>query len=109
MDETQYTHIFIQSSQSRAYYSEQEAAEFCQMEVQMVRRLQAVGLIEGIQMVEGERRYSDEDVAQLRRIRRLHRDLGVNLAGVEIILRLSARLQALQRELEQFRNEQSKR
>ena len=41
----------------------------------------------------------DEDIAQLRRIRRLHHDLGVNLAGIEVILRLTARLAALQREL----------
>ena len=45
-------------------------------------------------------RYREEDIAQLRRIRRLHSDLGVNLAGIEVILRLSVRLEALQRELE---------
>ena len=100
MDEHTFTRIIIQSSQSTAYYSEQEAAEYCQMEVQMLRRLQSVGVIQGTAIAGEERRYSDEDIAQLRRIRRLHCDLGVNLAGIEIILRLSARLEALQRELE---------
>ena|SRR2546422_737154 len=100
MDESTFTRIIIQSSQSTAYYSEQETAEYCQMEVQMLRRLQSVGLIQGTTIAGEERRYNDEDIAQLRRIRRLHRDLGVNLAGIEIILRLSARLEALQRELE---------
>jgi DNA-binding transcriptional MerR regulator len=66
----------------------------------MLRRLQAEGLVEGVTISGEERRYREEDIAQLRRIRRLHSDLGVNLAGIEIILRLSARLEALQRELE---------
>jgi len=39
----------------------------------------------------------------LRRARRLHEEMGINLEGVEVILRLYARLNALQRELEQFR------
>lgn len=48
--------------------------------------------------------YSEEEVTQLRRIRRLQHDLGVNLAGVEVILRLLKRLEGLQQELEQERN-----
>ncbi len=99
MAEYQYTRITIQSDQSTIYYSEQETAEYCQLEVQMIRCLQAAGLVEGIAISDEERRYRDEDIAQLRRIRRLHRDLGVNLAGIEIILRLTARLEELQREL----------
>jgi len=101
MDEQQYTRIILQGSRSITYYSERETAEYCQMEVQMLRRLQSVGLIQGIEISGEERRYSDQDITQLRRIRRLHRDLGINLAGIEIILRLSARLEALQRELGQ--------
>src|ERR1700680_3020587 len=99
MAEYQYTRITIQSEQSTIYYSEQETAEYCQLEVQMIRRLQAAGLVEGIDISGEERRYTEEDIAQLRRIRRLHRDLGVNLAGIEVILRLTARLEASQREL----------
>lgn len=60
-------------------------------------------LIEGKE-TGGELRYSEEEVAQLRRIRRLQHDLGVNLAGVEVILRLLKRLEGLQQELEQERN-----
>jgi MerR family transcriptional regulator, heat shock protein HspR len=100
MAEYQYTRITIHSDQSTTYYSEQEAAEYCQLEVRVIRRLQAAGLVEGIAISDEERRYRDEDIAQLRRIRRLHHDLGVNLAGIEVILRLTARLEALQRELE---------
>ncbi len=100
MAEQQYTRIVIQTNQETIYYSEQETAEYTQLEVQMIRRLRAVGLIEGVAINGAEQRYREEDIAKLRRIRRLHRDLGVNLAGIEIILRLSAHLEALQRELE---------
>lgn len=101
MEERQIKRIIIPDSGYTVYYSEQEVAEYCQVEVQMLRRLHAVGLIEGVEMVGEERRYSEKDAERLRRIRRLHRDLGVNLAGIEIILRLSAQVEALQRELEQ--------
>lgn len=104
MNERRYTRIVIQNNQGTTYYSEQETAEYSQVEVQMLRRLRRVGLIQGIEVSGEEPRYSDEDVALLRRIRRLHRDLGINLAGIDVVLRLSAQIEALQRELDQARN-----
>lgn len=103
MNERRYTRIVIQNSQPVKHYSEEETARYSHLDIEVVRRLQAVGLIEGFEMVGGERRYYEEEVEQLRRIRRLRRDLGVNLAGVEVILRLCSRVEALQRELEQYR------
>ena len=103
MNEHQYTRIVIKSTQPTTLYTEEETARYAHLEIQVIRRLRAVGLVEGIETVEGERRYSEEDVERLRRIRRLRRDLGVNLAGAEVILELSRRLEALQRELEEYR------
>lgn len=100
MNESRYTRIVIQNDQGTTYYSEQETAEYSKIEVQMLRRLRTVGLIQGVEVAGEEPRYSDNDVAQLRRIRRLHRDLGINLAGIDVILRLSAQIEALQRELD---------
>lgn len=100
MAEQHYTRIVIQTNQETIYYTEQETAEYSQVEVQMLRRLQTEGLIEGVAISGEERRYREEDIAQLRRIRRLHSDLGVNLAGIEVILHLFTRLEALQREIE---------
>jgi MerR family transcriptional regulator/heat shock protein HspR len=54
-------------------------------------------------------RYSEEEIRQLRRIRRLQDDLGVNLAGVEVILHLLKLLDAVQQKLEQERNQTSRR
>lgn len=103
MNESHYTRIIIHDNQGTTYYSEQETAEYSQVEVQMLRRLRHVGLIQGIEVADEEPRYNDADVALLRRIRRLHRDLGINLAGIDVVLRLSAQIEALQRELEQAR------
>jgi DNA-binding transcriptional MerR regulator len=103
MNEQRYTRIVIQSARPTTLYTEEETARYAHLEIQAIHRLRAVGLIEGIETDEGERRYSEEDVQRLRRIRRLRRDLGVNLAGAEVILELSRRLEELQRELEGYR------
>ncbi|MEW6001318.1 MAG: MerR family transcriptional regulator [Nitrospirota bacterium] len=50
------------------------------------------------------RLYSEEDVERLGMILRLTRELGVNKAGVEIILRMRYRLEVLQREMESMMN-----
>ena len=65
-------------------------------------------LIEG-EGTGGELRYSEEEVAQLRRIRRLQHDLGVNLAGVEVILHLLKLLEALNQKLELERSDKQAR
>jgi DNA-binding transcriptional MerR regulator len=101
MSEQHFTRITIHST--RTYHSEQEAAEYSRVEVQVLRHLSEAGVLPGMQTVGEEARYSDEDIAILRRVRRLYQELGVNLEGVEIILRLHARLEALQRELDQYK------
>ena len=67
-----------------------------------------MGLIEG-EEAGGELRYSEEEVTQLRRIRQLQRELGVNLAGVEVILHLLKRLETVHQELERERNQAHRR
>jgi len=102
MDEPYVTHIVLQQNQSSSAYSERETAIACHMSIRVLRHLHALGLIEG-QETAGELRYSQEEIIQLRRIRRLRHDLGVNLAGVEVILHLLKRLEVVRQELEQER------
>jgi hypothetical protein len=106
MNENKSTRIIIQSSQYTAYYSEQETAEYSHLEVQVIRQLHDAGVIEGISLAGEEPRYSEEEITVLRRARRLYEELDINLEGVEVILRLYARLEALQRELEQYKRGQ---
>ena len=102
MDEQYVTHIMFQQYRSSSSYSERETAAASHLGIGAIRHLRALGLIVGEETA-GELRYSEEEVIQLRRIRRLQHDLGINLAGVEVILRLLERLEAIQQELEQGR------
>lgn len=104
MGEMRYTRIRIEQPQATVYYSEQEAAEYSRLEITVIRHLYSAQVIRGVEVVEEGRRYSEEDVALLRRVRRLRDDLDINLEGIEVILRLSARLETLEQELEQYRD-----
>ena len=108
MNEQHVTHIVLKQYRSSSSYSEQETAATSHLGIGALRHLRAVGLIEG-EETGGELRYSEEEVTQLRQIRRLQRDLGVNLEGVEVIVRLLKRIEALQIELEHERNKEYRR
>lgn len=100
------TRIIIQSNNATSYYSEQTTSEYSRLEVQIIRHLHDAGVIGATDIAGEKHRYSDKDIALLRRARRLHHDLGVNLEGVEVILRLYAHLEALQQELAQYKDSQ---
>jgi MerR family transcriptional regulator, heat shock protein HspR len=108
MNERYVTHIVLKQYRSSSSYSERETAAVSHLGIGALRHLRAVGLIEG-EETSGELRYSEEEVTQLRQIRRLQRDLGVNLEGVEVIVRLLKRIEALQIELEHERNKEYRR
>src|ERR1700674_5407426 len=108
MDEQYVTRITLKQYRSFSSYSERETAAASHLGIGAIRRLRALGLIVG-EETDGKLRYSEEEVAQLRQIRRLQHDLGINLAGVEVILRLLKRLDTLQQELEQEKNKEHQR
>jgi MerR family transcriptional regulator/heat shock protein HspR len=89
------------------YYTIKVAAELCGMHEQSLRMYERRGLIAPRRSPGNFRYYSDNDVEQIRFIKRLIDDLGVNLAGVEVILRLRLQLLEAQRELEALRGERS--
>jgi MerR family transcriptional regulator, heat shock protein HspR len=103
MDEQYVTYIVLRQCRSFSSYSEREAATASHLGIGAIRHLHALGLIEG-EEAGGELRYSEKEVTQLRRIRRLQRNLGINLAGVEVILHLLKRLETAHQQLEQERN-----
>jgi MerR family transcriptional regulator/heat shock protein HspR len=72
----------------------------------LVERLVEFGLIDPVQW-EGSRCLFDPSaISRLRRIGRLREALGINLAGIEVILDLVDRVVALQRENRELRNRQ---
>ncbi|CAN5506581.1 hypothetical protein BH11ARM2_BH11ARM2_12310 [soil metagenome] len=64
------------------------AAELCGVHPQTLRQYERIGLIHPERIGTKNRLYSDGDIQRVRRIQRLTQDMGVNLAGVELILRL---------------------
>jgi len=76
------------------------AAELVDMHPQTLRLYERKGLIEPSRSAGKTRLYSQRDIEQLREIRRLTQELGVNLAGVEEIIKLRRRLDELQFSME---------
>lgn len=68
-----------------------------QMHAQTIRLYERLGLVTP-QRKSKNRLYSESDVDRLRQIRRFTQDMGVNLAGVEVILELLNRMEQLQAE-----------
>lgn len=70
---------------------------------QTLRYYERAGLIAPSRSEGNRRYYSQEDLERLRRIKTLIDDMGVNLAGAEIALRLMDRIQELEQEVTRLR------
>lgn len=68
---------------------------------QTLRLYEREGFIKPRRSGGNTRLYSDEDIEKLEMILRLTRDLGVNLAGVEVILSMREKMEQMQREMEE--------
>jgi MerR family transcriptional regulator/heat shock protein HspR len=78
------------------------AARMCGLHPQTLRLYERLGLIHPHRVGNSKRLYSEADIARLRRIQHLTQHLGVNLAGVEVILRLLERMERMNEEMEQL-------
>ena len=81
------------------------AARIVGVQVHTLRYYERVGIIEPSRSPGNIRLYSERDVALLRRMKNLIDDLGVNLAGVEVVLRMSRRMLELQNRVEELEAE----
>ena len=72
---------------------------------QTLRQYEREGLVTPSRTQGRMRLYSQRDIDRIKLILRLTRDLGVNLAGVDIILRLKEQIDAMEREIEGLREE----
>ena len=78
------------------------AAELVGMHPQTLRMYEQKGLVQPGRTAGNTRLYSDADVERLRLIQRLTTELGLNLAGVESVLRLEDELARMRRRLERL-------
>ena len=86
----------------RAVYVISVAAELAGLHPQTLRIYERKGLVDPARTGGGSRRYSDEDIEQLRRIQELTNE-GLNLAGVQKVLELEAEVAHLQDQLRRAR------
>src|SRR6187455_544360 len=75
------------------------AAELADMHPQTLRMYEARGLITPKRSAKGTRLYSQEDVERLRRIQEMTAEEGLNLAGVETVLEMEARVERMRADL----------
>ena len=84
---------------SQACYVISVAAKLVDIHPQTLRHYERLGLIRPSRSDGRIRLYSDNDIERLQQIRRLSEDLGVNLAGVDVILNLTEKIREMEREL----------
>lgn len=76
------------------------AAELCRVHAQTLRQYERMGLVVPARIGGKNRLYSELDIERVRRIQRLTQEMGVNLAGVEIILKLLDEMEEIRRDFE---------
>jgi MerR family transcriptional regulator, heat shock protein HspR len=86
----------------KAAYMISAVAEQYQIHPQTLRLYEREGLLLPSRSEGNTRLYTEEDLERLEVILKLTRDLGVNLAGVEIILNMREKMAEMQRQMEEF-------
>jgi len=89
-------------AKSRAAYMISAVAEQYEIHPQTLRLYEREGLLKPSRSEGNTRLYTDEDLERLEVILHLTRDLGVNLAGVEIILNMREKMGEMQSQIQQF-------
>ena len=78
------------------------AAEMLGTQTYTLRYYEKIGIVKPARSSGNIRLYSDHDLMLVRKVQTLMDELGVNLAGVEVILRMSAQLAELQKDKEEL-------
>jgi len=86
-------------------FSINHIAKLLHVHPQTLRFYERAGFVKPIRARGDTRLYSHQDIARLRLILHLTRDMGVNVAGVEIILRMQHQLEFLQDEIEHLQQQ----
>jgi len=81
------------------------AARMVGVQVHTLRYYERIGVVEPSRSEGNIRLYSERDIALLRRVKTLMDDLGINLAGVEVFLRMSQRMNEMQNQIMELESE----
>ncbi len=89
-------------TKKRAGYMISAVAEQYDIHPQTLRLYEREGLLKPSRTEGNTRLYTEQDLERLELILKLTRELGVNLAGVEIILNMREKMEAMQKQIEEF-------
>ncbi len=81
------------------------AARLVGMHAQSLRNYERIGLIRPSRSQGRVRLYSQSDIEQLKAIQRMVQDMGLNLAGVEVILNMKEHMRRMENEMDRLRQE----
>lgn len=90
----------ITTNENQGVYVISIAARLLQMHPQTLRKYERLGLVSPSRSLGMLRLYSDEDISRIRLVRTLHETIGLNLAGVEMVLRMQEVLEEMRHKLE---------
>lgn len=105
MNEQRNSRAFDHVGDDEPIYVISIAARMVGMHQQTLRYYERAGLVAPQRTAGNIRMYSNQDIMRIRQAQRLIEELGVNLAGVDIILRMGEQLRALQEELSAVQRE----
>lgn len=92
----------MKQKDSRKYYHISTVARIYDVHPQTLRLYEREGLLKPSRSRGNTRLYSDEDLRQLEIILNLSRDLGVNLAGIEVVLNMRSKMERIEADIERF-------
>ena len=96
------TNVNTKRTRARAGYMISAVAELYKLHPQTLRLYERVGLLKPSRSEGNTRLYTDSDLERLEVILTLTREMGVNLAGIEIILNMREKMAEMQRQMEAF-------
>jgi MerR family transcriptional regulator/heat shock protein HspR len=88
--------------ENKRFYHISSVSRMFSIHPQTLRLYEREGLLKPSRSEKNTRLYSDEDVRQLEFILNLTRDLGVNLAGIEVILNMRKKIKQIEKEVNDF-------
>ena len=92
----------MNSSDSEPRYVISIAARIVGVETHTLRYYERIGLVQPYRSKGNIRYYSESDVERLRHIKTLMDDLGINLAGVEVVMRMVGKMTEMQRRIQEM-------
>lgn len=92
----------MNSSNSEPRYVISIAARIVGVETHTLRYYERIGLVQPYRSRGNIRYYSEADVERLRHIKTLMEDLGINLAAVEVVIRMAERMAEMQQRIQEM-------